>query len=85
MDQVVSADHKDKADQLKTWISAYRENEEIVSLGAYARGSNPDLDQYLARQVQIQAFLKQPIGQGFTFEQTLDQLSQVTFTPEEEY
>lgn len=85
MDQVVSTDHKDKADQLKTWISAYRENEEIVSLGAYAQGSNPDLDQYLARQAQIQAFLKQPIGQGFTFEQTLDQLSQVTFTPEEEY
>ena len=85
MDQVVSTDHKDKADQLKTWISAYRENEEIVSLGAYAQGSNPDLDEYLARQAQIQAFLKQPIGQGFTFEQTLNQLSQVTFNPEEEY
>jgi FliI/YscN family ATPase len=85
MDQIVSADHRSKADQLKAWISAYRENEEIVSLGAYARGSNPDLDQYLARQAQIQTFLKQSVGQGYTLEQTLEQLSQVTVTAEEEY
>lgn len=85
MDQVISTDHKRMADQLKAWIAAYQENEEIVSLGAYARGSNPDLDQYLARQAQIQAFLKQPVNQGFTLEQTLEQLAQTTFTPEEEF
>ena len=85
MDQIVSADQKEKADVLKSWISAYSENEEIVSLGAYARGSNLELDEYLARQAAIQSFLKQSVSDGFNFEETLHELSKVTQTYEDEY
>lgn len=84
MDQVVSADQKERADECKAWLAAYRENEEVVTLGAYARGSNPDLDQYLARQKEILAFLRQPIAQGFSFEDTLERLKAVTRSGEEE-
>lgn len=84
MDQVVSADHKSKADLLKTWISAYQENEEIVNLGAYARGSNYDLDLYLHKQKEINDFLRQSVDQGLTFDQTLDQLNQLTHIATEE-
>lgn len=84
MDQVVSADHKNRADLVKAWMAAYRENEEIVNLGAYARGSNADLDEYLTRQKGILAFLRQSIGQGFNIEDTLEILHAVSLSADEE-
>jgi FliI/YscN family ATPase len=57
---LVTNDEQRKARRmLLRLLSAYRANEEIIAIGAYARGSNPEVDAALALKPEIDAFLMQ--------------------------
>jgi FliI/YscN family ATPase len=60
MPDVTRVEHRLKAGQVRDWMSAARETEDLVSVGAYVAGSNPRVDEALAKRGQIEAFLKQP-------------------------
>src|SRR4029450_11753552 len=60
MPAVTRVDHRLKAGQVRDWMSAAKETEDLVSVGAYVAGSNPRVDEALAKRAQIGAFLKQP-------------------------
>ncbi len=70
MDKVISREHLNDANRMKALLSAFRQNEELINLGAYARGSNPDLDEYLEKAQAIQAFLRQRVDEGAGFDDT---------------
>lgn len=57
MDAVASDPHKVAARKLKRLLGAYRENEDLIMMGAYARGSCPETDLALRRKGAIEAFL----------------------------
>jgi FliI/YscN family ATPase len=59
MDAVVAADHLHDAARLRRLLGAYRENEDLILMGAYQRGSSPDTDTAIARKDAIDAFLAQ--------------------------
>lgn len=40
-------------------LALYRRNEDLINVGAYAKGSNPRLDQAIARFEPLRAFLRQ--------------------------
>lgn len=60
MPAVVSPDHLRQASRLRSWISALKSHEDLLSVGAYVAGSHPVLDQALAHREAIDAFLCQP-------------------------
>jgi flagellum-specific ATP synthase len=60
MPDVTRVEHRLKAGQVRDWMSAVRETEDLVSVGAYVAGSNPRVDEALARRERIESFLKQP-------------------------
>lgn len=55
-------------------MSAYRKVEDMVNIGAYARGSNPEIDEAIASMPAINAFLKQDVGDPQTIEESMNQL-----------
>jgi flagellum-specific ATP synthase len=71
MRAVVSADQLKWAGQIKEWIAAYRQAEDLINIGAYVRGSNPKVDQAVAVMDRITQFLKQGIDEKATLADTL--------------
>jgi FliI/YscN family ATPase len=68
MPDVTDVNHRRKAGQVREWMAAIRDSEDLVSVGAYVQGSNPRIDEARARRESIDAFLCQDAGSlcGFT-------------------
>jgi len=59
MSDVVDAASFEKSLKVKQMLSIYAENEELLSMGAYQAGGNPDLDLSIKKMPAILAMLKQ--------------------------
>lgn len=60
MPDVTSVEHRLKAGQVRDWLATVRSSEDLISVGAYVPGSNPRIDEALAKRDAIERFLKQP-------------------------
>jgi flagellar biosynthesis/type III secretory pathway ATPase len=49
-----------KAAQVREWLATIRDNEDLISVGAYVPGSNPRIDAAIAHREAVDAFLCQP-------------------------
>lgn len=85
MERVVEPEHAALAARLRSILAAYRENEELITLGAYARGSNADVDEAIAKLPLINAFLRQGIQERSNFADTVSALQKIINPVEEEY
>ncbi len=63
MTEVVPPVHQAHANRVRAWLSAHREAEDLIQIGAYARGSNAAIDEAIAHLPAVQAFLRQPLDQ----------------------
>jgi type III secretion protein N (ATPase) len=63
MDSIVPREHREAARRLRSLVATYEANRDLVTLGAYAKGSDHELDDALARMPRIEAFLKQDAGE----------------------
>jgi len=70
MPDVADDEHRRAAQTFRELLAVYRDHEDLISIGAYRRGSNPAVDVSLEMQDQLNLFLRQPVSQGATFEQT---------------
>jgi FliI/YscN family ATPase len=70
MPDVTTVDHRLKAGQVRDWMATVRDSEDLVSVGAYVAGSNPRIDEALARRGAIDTFLRQPADELVTLEQS---------------
>jgi type III secretion protein N (ATPase) len=59
MDRVVAGDHAAAARRLRALVAAYEAKRDLVTLGAYVKGSDPELDEAIARMPRIERFLRQ--------------------------
>jgi len=68
MPDVTASDHRRRAAQVREWLATLRDTEDLVSVGAYVRGTTPRIDQALERRDRIAQFLCQPADTlvGFT-------------------
>jgi flagellum-specific ATP synthase len=74
MHTVVTGQHEGQARQFRHWWSLYEQNRDLLSVGAYKPGSNPDLDRAIALRPHMSAFLKQGMHEKVTMPETLEQL-----------
>lgn len=78
MSSIVSREHRASADTLRRLQGALAENEDLILMGAYRKGSSRDTDNALARKEQIDAFLQQDLDEISTLEQTITALHNLT-------
>ncbi|MFZ5493157.1 MAG: FliI/YscN family ATPase [Pseudomonadota bacterium] len=55
------------ARRFRQLYSSYRQNRDLVAVGAYQAGADPLLDEAIARQPQLLDFLRQDLRQGVDF------------------
>ena len=77
MNNIVPAEQRSAAQALREVLAAQRDNEDLVSIGAYRRGSNRFVDLSLEMQSEINGFLRQRIDERSTVEQAASQLQQL--------
>lgn len=53
-------------------MGVYREHEDLITIGAYRRGSHPKVDLSIQLRDTINAFLRQNVGQRAEFNETRD-------------
>jgi len=70
MADVVDQDHKKIQAKLLRSLAVYEESADMIQLGAYAKGSNPELDKAIALQPRLEAFLRQDVDETSDFTQT---------------
>ena len=56
---LVDPPHREAAARLRQWMATYAENEDLINIGAYARGTNAQIDEAIARRESVQRFLAQ--------------------------
>lgn len=59
MNAVTSENHQSWAGQIKEWLAVYKQAEDLINIGAYAKGSNPRIDQAIAVYDRIISYLRQ--------------------------
>jgi len=59
MDQVVNEEHRAAAAEVRSLLAAYEDARDLISIGAYESGSNPQVDRALALLGSVRAFLRQ--------------------------
>jgi FliI/YscN family ATPase len=84
MVDIVSDEHRAAAARLRAALSVYGEVEDMINIGAYVEGANPEVDQ--ARQViePLNEFLRQDMREAGDFADTvrrLQELKQVAERP----
>jgi flagellum-specific ATP synthase len=70
MPKVVSKEHLLSARRLKQLYSRYMRGRDLVSMGAYIAGTDPELDAALQAWPRIQAFLQQDAEVAIPIDQT---------------
>jgi FliI/YscN family ATPase len=74
---VVDSQQVQAARRVLSLISTYQDNEDLVSIGAYAPGTNLDLDLALQAKPRIVQFLQQEQGMPSSVEQARKQLHEL--------
>jgi len=77
MKEIVSKEHYDFAGRLKENMARYQESEDLINVGAYAKGRNPDLDKAVELKPLIDRFLKQDVEDARSFEETVEELHRI--------
>lgn len=72
MNKVISNEHRIVAGHLRDLLAAYRDNEDLINVGAYARGSNVRVDKAIVIYEDLMNMLKQM--QGLSTPLGLDEL-----------
>lgn len=75
MHNITTPLHQQQARRLKQLYSSYQRNHDLISVGAYSAGSNPVLDEAIAKYPKMQSFLQQNIDEQAGIQTSLGQLS----------
>ncbi|MFJ3058404.1 flagellar protein export ATPase FliI [Herbaspirillum sp. NPDC087042] len=75
MHSITDADHQRRSRHLKQLYSRFQRNRDLISVGAYAAGSDPILDEAIALLPRMEAFLQQGIHEQADVSESLRQLT----------
>ncbi len=70
MIDVVPPAHLEAASRVKALLAAHRGAEDLINVGAYVKGSNPEIDRAVRAHGPIMKFLRQGIGERAGLEET---------------
>ncbi|MCI2047876.1 MAG: FliI/YscN family ATPase [Faecalibacterium sp.] len=71
MNGIAPPEQKAAANRLRGMMSVYKDNEDLISIGAYKPGTNPELDNAIAHMAKINRFLCQKVEESFDYTDTV--------------
>lgn len=77
MKEIVTKEHYEYAGKLKENMARYQESEDLINVGAYAKGRNPELDRAVELKPSIDMFLRQDVDVSSTYQETVAELEKI--------
>lgn len=77
MKEIVSDKQYDNAGRFRDLLATYNEAEDLINIGAYVKGSNPKIDESLAKINDMNSFLKQRINESFGLEESAAMIDKI--------
>ncbi|MDC8830493.1 flagellar protein export ATPase FliI [Alteromonas gilva] len=77
MPQVVSEEHLAQARRIRQVYSTYQQNRDLITLGAYTRGTDPRIDLAINAEPAINAMLQQGMKQVLEYDESLQAMSKL--------
>lgn len=77
MPKVTTKEHKIVASHLRDLLAAYKESEDLISVGAYSRGSNPKVDKAIVIYDDLINLLRQQVEESFTIDELFDRMLEI--------
>jgi flagellum-specific ATP synthase len=71
MTKITQKDQQEKASIMREFMAAYKQNEDLITIGAYANGSNPKVDMAIMLKEKIDGFLRQKIDEHYSYDEIL--------------
>ncbi len=81
MPDIVPADHRSRAMEFNEILASYNEAEDLINIGAYVKGSNPQIDHALSKIASLRVFLKQDINEGADYLDSIKRLNSLIEKP----
>ena len=76
MIEIVPRQQYEKAQLFKKIYSIYQQNEDLINVGAYRKGTNPEIDLAIQRMPALNQYLSQSISDRYDYNQCLQMLIQ---------
>ncbi len=77
MPDLVSQEYLQKAGKIREWLSTHRRAEDMLNIGAYAKGSNPKIDLALKKIDPINAYLIQKSNECVSLENAFTGIEEI--------
>ena len=77
MPDVAPVEQVADAQRVRAWLSTYREAEDLIQIGAYAKGASVEVDDAIARRTGLQAFLRQGMAESASLCESVAALTNV--------
>jgi len=74
MPNIVPPEHLQIMQKFKQMQSLYQDNRDLINIGAYRAGSDPDIDKAIERNPHIKQFIRQGLGDAVSFESSCQEL-----------
>lgn len=75
---IVDKKHYKAAQKMRSIMATYREAEDLINIGAYATGSNANIDKAILAIDSVNAFLQQDVYEKMTADETIVKLLSLT-------
>ena len=72
MPSIANPDHLQTASVIRNFMATYREAQDLINIGAYQKGSNPDIDNAIRANPRINEFLQQATNSNISEQETFN-------------
>jgi flagellum-specific ATP synthase len=72
--EICTKQHQEAAKKLRSVLAVYAENEDLINIGAYQKGSSPKVDYAINKIDEVEAFLKQDVFEPSNMKDTVERL-----------
>ncbi|PKL83959.1 MAG: flagellar protein export ATPase FliI [Ignavibacteriae bacterium HGW-Ignavibacteriae-3] len=81
MTDIIDNEHYQRTKRFNEIMATYKEAEDMINIGAYVRGSNPQIDHALSKISQLRGFLKQDIFEKALYDDSVERLNNIIDMP----
>ena len=76
--EICSPEELDSIGKARDTLATYRRNEDVITIGAYTKGSSAQVDHAIEKQPLLRSLLRQPIEDKWTRERSFAELAKIT-------
>ena len=73
-DDIITSKHRDTANRLREILATYKKAEDLINIGAYVSGSNPDIDYAIEMIGKVNDYLRQDVEEVVSLDESVQQL-----------